>query len=128
MKPLESSEVYGNWATLLLPIEEDDTINYIKLGDQIDILIAMGVDGIYSNGTAGEFYNQTEEEFDRISALLAEKCNAAAMPFQIGCSHMSPKISLERIKRVVALQPGAIQVILPDWSKPSLQESLAIYR
>src|SRR3954470_6242607 len=122
MKPLNAAAITGNWATLLLPINNDDSINYRNLEEEIDTLIGMQVDGIYSNGTAGEFYNQTEEEFDRISELLAVKCNAAGMPFQIGCSHMSPKISLERLERTVALQPGAIQIILPDWFPPSVNE------
>ena len=122
MRPLKSHEIRGSWGTLLLPIEEDDSINFEKLVAEIDTLISMKVSGIYSNGTAGEFYNLTEAEFDRISVLLAEKCNAVGMPFQIGCSHMSPKISLERVRRAVALQPGAIQVILPDWFPPSLPE------
>lgn len=122
MKALKSHEIRGNWATLLLPIEEDDSINFEKLAAEIDTFISMKVSGIYSNGTAGEFYNQTEDEFDRIHALLADKCNAAEMPFQIGCSHMSPKISLERVKRAVNLQPSAMQIILPDWVVPSLPE------
>lgn len=125
MKPLKRQEIYGNWATLLLPINEDNSIHYTKLEEEIDILISMQVNGIYANGTAGEFYNQTENEFDRISLLLAEKCNAANMPFQIGCSHMSPQISLERLKRVIALQPGAIQVILPDWVAPDMSEIIS---
>jgi dihydrodipicolinate synthase/N-acetylneuraminate lyase len=122
MKPLKSTEIRGNWATLLLPVEEDDSINFEKLASTIDTLISMKVSGIYSNGTAGEFYNLTEDEFDKISELLAGKCNAAGIPFQIGCSHMSPKISLERLKRAVALKPSAIQVILPDWFPPNLPE------
>ncbi len=122
MQPLKSREIVGNCATLLLPINDDESINYARLEAEIGLLISMGVNGIYSNGTAGEFYNQTEDEFDRVSELLATKCEAAGMPFQIGCSHMSPAISLERTKRVVALKPGAIQVILPDWSLPSMQE------
>ena len=122
MIPLKSHEIFGNWATLLLPLNNDDSINYQQLENEIDVLISCGVNGIYSNGTAGEFYNQTEDEFDRVSKILAEKCNAANMPFQIGCSHMSPKISLERIKRVKDLQPSAIQVILPDWFVPTMPE------
>jgi 4-hydroxy-tetrahydrodipicolinate synthase len=122
VKALKASEIYGNWATLLLPINEDETINYTRLDNEIDTLISIGVNGIYSNGTAGEFYNQTEEEFDQVNGLLAQKCTAAGMPFQIGCSHMSPQISLQRLKRAVALQPSAIQIILPDWSVPSLPE------
>ena len=31
-------------------------------------------------------------------------------------------MALNRVKRAVALQPGAIQVILPDWSAPSMRE------
>lgn len=122
MKPLQASAIRGNWATLLLPINSDDSINYRELETEIDTLIAMQVDGIYSNGTAGEFYNQTEEEFDTISALLAEKCNAAGMPFQLGACHTSPVMARDRVKRAAALQPGAIQVILPDWSVPSMRE------
>lgn len=128
MKPLKSNAIFGNWATPLLPIEADESINYEKFADQIAYLIAAGVNGIYSNGTAGEFYNQTEEEFDQLSAILAEQCNAASMPFQIGCSHMSPKISLERIKRVLHLKPSAIQIILPDWYPPSMPEIISFLK
>ncbi|SIN75498.1 dihydrodipicolinate synthase family protein [Chitinophaga niabensis] len=122
MKVLSANGIYGNWATLLLPLNNDDSINYAQLEQEIDTLIAYEVDGIYSNGTAGEFYNQTEEEFDKVNTLLAAKCNAAGMPFQVGCSHMSPEISRERLKRAKALQPSAIQIILPDWFIPTMPE------
>ena len=115
MLPLTWDKIYGNWATLLLPINEDDSIDYMKLEEEIDYLIKAGVNGIYSNGTAGEFYSQTEEEFEIINTMLATKCEMAGMPFQIGASHMSPQISLQRIKKAALLKPGAIQVILPDW-------------
>ncbi|ACI58031.1 dihydrodipicolinate synthetase (plasmid) [Rhizobium leguminosarum bv. trifolii WSM2304] len=105
----------GNWASLLLPIAADDNIEFDKLGEEIDILIDAGVDGIYSNGTAGEFHNQTEEEFDRIQQMLAERCEASSMPFVIGACQPDPRIMLNRISRAAALDPRAIQVILPDW-------------
>jgi 4-hydroxy-tetrahydrodipicolinate synthase len=125
VRPLKASEIRGNWATLLLPINEDESIDFVRLSDEIDILVAAGVNGIYSNGTAGEFYAQTEEEFDRIQSLLAEKCERAHMPFQIGASHMSPVLSLSRVQRAAALKPSAIQVILPDWFPPTDEEAIA---
>lgn len=125
MIPLQSHAIRGNWATLLLPVDADGGISLPRLAAEIDMLIAMQVDGIYSNGTAGEFYNQTEAEFDAVNGLLAEKCNAAGMPFQIGCSHMSPLLSLERLERSLALQPSAIQVILPDWFPPTMDEAVS---
>ena len=124
MTPLTHSEIYGNWATLLVPVNEDNSINYTLLAEEMDILIAMRVNGIYSNGTAGEFYNQTETEFRQINALLADKCHAAQMPFQVGCSHMSPQLSLERLRFALTLHPSAIQVILPDWFPPTMQECI----
>lgn len=115
MQKLTATTLKGNWATLLLPINADDTIDYKRLSGEIDYLIAAGVDGIYSNGTAGEFHNQIEDEFDKINQLLSEKCLAASMRFQVGASHPSPILSLERVKRAVSLKPDALQVILPDW-------------
>ncbi|MGH2645206.1 MAG: dihydrodipicolinate synthase family protein [Chitinophagaceae bacterium] len=125
MIPLKSNEIFGNWCTIMLPVNPDDSINFSKLEAQIDTIISMSVNGIYSNGTAGEFDSQTETEFDQINVLLAEKCNAAGMPFQIGCSHTSPAISLERVKRAAALKPGAIQIILPDWYPPNMTEIIS---
>jgi dihydrodipicolinate synthase/N-acetylneuraminate lyase len=119
---LTATNLKGNWATLLLPVNADDTFNYELLTAEIDMLIAAGVDGIYSNGTAGEFHNQTEAEYDTISEVLADKCKAAGMRFQIGASHPSPIITAERLKKAVALKPDAIQVILPDWVAVTLPE------
>jgi len=112
---LNAANLKGNWATLLLPVNADNSFNYQLLTDEIDMLIEASVDGIYSNGTAGEFYNQTEAEYDIVNSILAEKCLLAGMRFQVGASHPSPIISLERLKRAATLKPDAIQIILPDW-------------
>jgi len=123
MKPLIADQIRGTWGTLLLPIDQGDAIDFARLADEIDYLIDSKVEGIYSNGSAGELHNQDESEFDRINTILAEKCEAAGMPFQIGASHMDPRISLGRAKRAAAYQPGAIQVILPDWVPVSDDEA-----
>ena len=125
MQPLQSNEIIGSWATIILPINEDESIDFIKLTSSIDCLIDAGVSGIYSNGTAGEFYNQTEDEFYKINTILADKCNRANMPFQIGCNHVNPMMSLERVRRTKTLAPGAIQVILPDWFPPTMAEIIS---
>ena len=115
MKPFTAEDLFGNWATLLLPIDSRDGIDFAALSDEIDAIVVAGVNGVYSNGTAGEFHTQSEDEFDRVSALLAERCEAAGLPFQIGVSHMTAQISRERLRRAKALRPTAFQVILPDW-------------
>jgi 4-hydroxy-tetrahydrodipicolinate synthase len=115
LQPLKPQDLRGNWATLMLPINADDSIDFGRLAGELDALIAAGVDGLYTNGTAGEFHTQSEGEFDAIHALVADRCHRAGMPFQIGASHMSAQLSLDRICRARGLHPSAIQVILADW-------------
>lgn len=107
--------IYGNWATLLLPINEDDSISFEQLEEEIDYLISCQVNGIYSNGTAGEFFTLTRDEFIRTSRLLADKCGRAGMPFQIGASRQSCQEMADRVELARSFKPLAIQVILPDW-------------
>jgi 4-hydroxy-tetrahydrodipicolinate synthase len=122
LKPLTAPEIRGNWATLLLPIQHDDTIDFGLIADEIDHFAAAKVNGVYSNGSAGEFYTQSELEFDRLHALLAEKCDRHGLPFQIGLSQPSAQLARERLRRTRALRPSAFQVTLPDWFPPTMPE------
>ena len=89
MHPLTHTTLVGNWATLLLATNKNGEIDYKRMGDEIDILIASSPCGIYSNGTAGEFYTQNEEEFIKTSELLAEKCSAASISKSITSCQVS---------------------------------------
>jgi dihydrodipicolinate synthase/N-acetylneuraminate lyase len=42
-----------------MPIDDHDHIEFSRQEDELDYLLASGVDGIYTKGTAGEFYAQT---------------------------------------------------------------------
>ena len=116
MKPLSHNLIYGNWATLLLATDScRGCLDFSRLSDEIDVLIDSKPNGIYSNGTACEFYSQTMDEFVRISELLSSRCEVAGVPYQIGVSHPCPHESLERLQAIKHLEPGAVQLILPDW-------------
>jgi 4-hydroxy-tetrahydrodipicolinate synthase len=121
---LTSEDLRGNWGTLLLPINADERIDYGRLGEELQHFIMCGLDGVYSNGTAGELYNQSEEEYQRVQELMAEKCHHAGMRFQIGASHPFPLVSLARIRATVALRPAAFQLILPDWVVTGQEEQI----
>jgi dihydrodipicolinate synthase/N-acetylneuraminate lyase len=110
---------------LLLPLNADDTIDFGRLQQQLDILLTAGLDGVYAHGTAGEFQTLSEIEFDQVNELLAGACEAARVPFQIGAGHPSAQLSLDRVRRAAALNPSAIQVILPDWLPLTAEEVTA---
>lgn len=128
MEALTANTLNGTWGSILLPLNADDSIDYSRLADQLDFLCASGISGIYSNGTAAEFFNQTEAEFDRIQLLLSEKCLQNTIPFQIGACHMSPAICVERINRSRYLNPCAFQVILPDWLPLTAAEQMEFFK
>lgn len=124
MKPLAAHEIRGSWATLLSVWDQEDALDLGRVDAEIEALLAHGVRGIYMNGSAGEFHAQTDDEFTAIAETLAARCEAAGTPFQIGVSHMSAQISLERLRRAVPLAPSAVQVILPDWFPVTDEEAV----
>ena len=105
----------GTWGAVLLPVRPDETIDLELLEAELNALLVVGLAGVYTCGTAGEFHTLEEHEFDVLSELVATKSNRAGSAFQIGASHMSGQICLSRIRRARSLAPAAIQVILPDW-------------
>jgi dihydrodipicolinate synthase/N-acetylneuraminate lyase len=123
--PLTASDLRGVWATVLLPVRDDESIDFDRLAVALDHVLASGVHGVYTNGTAGEFHTLTDAEYDRLHELVAGRCTAAGVPFQLGASHPSGQLSLDRIARAAALRPGAIQVVLPDWLPLGSDEVLA---
>jgi dihydrodipicolinate synthase/N-acetylneuraminate lyase len=114
----------GTWATVLLPLNVDDSIDRGRLSEELAVLVGAGLNGIYTNGTAGEFHALDEDEYELVTGLVAAGCRSSGVPFQLGASHMSGQISLRRIRSAAACQPSAIQVILPDWCALSPDEVL----
>lgn len=124
MKPLTPATLKGTWSTLLLPLNELDEIQWSLIDDQLTALAAAEVDGIYFNGTACEFFSQSNEEFLRLARTSAAFCEDRSIPFQIGASHAQAAESLRRIEQTRELNPGAFQVILPEWTPLGWSEIL----
>ncbi len=125
MEPLTASELRGTWATVLLPLDATEGIDLDRFDAQLEHLLGSGVAGVYTNGTAGEFLAQSEDEFLEVSRRVAAACTAAGVPFQLGASHLSPQTTLARVRATRALAPSAFQVVLPDWVAPRFDEAVA---
>lgn len=128
MLPLRYTDIHGNWATLLTPLAPSGEIDFPRLEAQIDVLTASRPNGIYMNGTASEFYAQNTQEFVRIAGLLSERCEKSGVNYQIGVCHPCAQASLERLRLIRELRPGAVQLILPDWFPVSDREAVAFLR
>ena len=124
METLQADTLRGTWGTLLLPVNEEDAIDWMRLQHELEVLVASGLHGLYTNGTAAEFYTLSTGEYERISAMAAAACQQAGLPFQLGVSHPCPQESLDRLHRSKQWQPGTFQVILPDWSPVTIDEAI----
>jgi len=113
----------GIWGAVLLPVDGAGDIDWGALSAQVEILCASDLAGIYTNGTAGEFHSQTEAEFDRLSELVAEVAAKAGKRFQIGVGNSNARLARDRLARIKALGPDAVQITLPDWWPPSPGEA-----
>jgi 4-hydroxy-tetrahydrodipicolinate synthase len=114
---MKESAFHGVWATTLLDIRSDGSINFDAIFEQVGAFKNFGLDGVYCNGTASEFHNQTDAEFEQISEVTANAAKSCKIPFQLSAAHPAPQIALSRISSLVKHEPCAIQVTLPDWTK-----------
>ena len=73
----------GIWGAILLPVK-DDKIDWVAFEEQVTILCDSSVHGIYTNGTAAECHNQTEEQFDKLSNIVATIASKKNKKFQLG--------------------------------------------
>ena len=60
----------GIWGAILLPVK-NDKIDWVAFEEQVNILCDSNVHGVYTNGTAAECHNQTEDEFDKLFNIVA---------------------------------------------------------
>jgi dihydrodipicolinate synthase/N-acetylneuraminate lyase len=114
----------GIWGAVLLAADAGGRIDWTATEETLGILCESGLHGVYTNGTAGEFHVQTEAEFDRLSETAAAAARRAGVPFQLGVCHSNPRVSRERLRRVAALAPDGVQIVLPDWWPPTLQDAV----
>jgi dihydrodipicolinate synthase/N-acetylneuraminate lyase len=112
----------GIWGAILLPINYSNNIDWVAFSEQVDILCASSLNGIYTNGTAAECHNQTESEFDKLSEIVAYTASKNNKLFQLGVSHTNPRIARERLSRLTSFKPSGFQITLPDWWPPTLNE------
>lgn len=114
-------DIRGVWATILCRLDDDGTLDLTAIEEQVAALALAGCDGVYSGGTASEIHTQTEDQFREISTRFAKAARANGLPFQIGAAHPLAPGTLERVTFARTLDPGAIQITLPDWTPLDLQ-------
>ena len=124
---MTSETLHGVWAALLTPWTADDRVDEAAVEAEIHAFAAAGVHGLYTGGTAGEFYAQDDATFVGLTRLVCRTAANAGLPVQIGCTALSTRTVRARI--AVARDCGAdgVQLALPFWVSLDDRETLDFF-
>ena len=123
---MDSSFVKGVIPALITPMNNDESLNRAGLETLIDGVIAAGVHGIFTGGTAGEFWAMSLDEKRQLFEWTVE-FTAGRVPVYVGTSANSTAeaVKLARIAQVV--QAECLSVLTPAFITPSEDEMFAHY-
>ncbi len=111
----------GTFVALITPFV-DGEIDEQALALLVDWLIDQGVDGLVPCGTTGETPSLTDEEWQRVAALVIERA-AGRVPVIVGTGTNSTTVSIARTRTARDLGATAAMVVTPYYNKPQ-QEGL----
>jgi dihydrodipicolinate synthase/N-acetylneuraminate lyase len=107
--------LHGVWAALILPWTDDDRVDEARFAAEIRAYGGTGIHGIYTGGTTGEFYAQDDATFAQVAKIACDVGHEIGVPVQIGCTALSTRNVLERIRVARAVGADGVQIALPFW-------------
>ncbi|MCW2898300.1 MAG: dihydrodipicolinate synthase family protein [Streptosporangiaceae bacterium] len=115
LPPLTRQTFIGPWAGLPVAWDEHDEFDEQAMRADVARLAAHGAPGVYTGGTSGEFYAQTEDEFRAIATAIVDEAHAHGIPAMIGCTALGTKAALQRIGFAGSIGADAVQLAAPFW-------------
>jgi len=112
----------GIFTPNLVPFLDDGRINEDELRRMIHWLIEKGVNGLYPNGSTGEFIRLSFEERKRVIRIVAEETRGR-VPILAGAAEANLSLILEACRAYADLGCAAVSITGPYYYKVS-QESI----
>lgn len=111
----------GIWCPAVTPFNEDDSINYGRLSELIESLIAAGVHGLIIGGTTGEYYALEIDDRIKMFQHVAEQFKGR-IPLVAGINSTNTEDSL--VLGLAAKRCGfdAVLVAAPYYCQPTQEE------
>jgi len=120
-------ELRGVWAALPTPWTPDGKLNREIFQHDIARICRAPVHGVYSGGTTGEFYAQDFARFVEVNECLVQTSHANGEPVQCGCTALSTRQAVERVRYARSIGADAIQIALPFWLELDDDETLQFF-
>jgi len=129
MSRLTAEKLRGIWVGATMAWDADDNLDVDSYVTNTERMCQVGVHGIYTTGSTGEFYALNFDEFKQMVDIQADVCGRHNMPLQIGCcSHNTREVL--RYLEYAAGKPevGAAQVAIPYWMEVNDRELLQYFK
>jgi len=117
----------GLITALITPFNEDFSIDFNSLKKLVEQQVSGGVDGFVISGTTAESPNLTLEEIESIFKFVKE---LVPKDFQmiIGAGNNSTSSTVERVRRLDALDSDGFLIVVPYYNKPTQAGMLAHFK
>ncbi len=118
---LSRENMQGLYVLVVTPFDQELRLDKEAYRKNVRRLVEIGVDGIITTGTNGEFFVVNEEELREIARITVEECRSKAMSI-IGASAVNTQESLRRSQ--IAMEEGAdgVMNVIPFYQKLSKNE------
>jgi 4-hydroxy-tetrahydrodipicolinate synthase len=122
-----ASKITGILTPHMVPLDERGDINEAELRRYVDWLIAKGVDGLYPNGSTGEFIRFTPEERRRIIQIVCEQA-AGRVPVLAGAAEANVRETVAACEAYAGFGARAVAIVSPIYYRLSPESVYAYFR
>jgi len=122
-----TAPIAGIFVPNMVPLNDDGQINEPELRRYIDWLIASGVQGLYPNGSTGEFLRFTPEERQRIVKIVCEQADGK-VPVLAGAAEANVRETLKACEIYANYGARAVAIVSPFYYRLSPESVYAYFR
>lgn len=122
-----SEPISGILTPNITPVDYAGRVDEDMLRRYVDWLIEKGVDGIYPNGSTGEFIRFTAEERRRIVEVVVDQ-TAGRVPILAGAAEANAKETIAACEAYGAMGVRAVAIVAPFYYRLSDQGVYAYFR
>lgn len=122
-----SQPISGILTPNITPVDSAGRVDEDTLRRYVDWLIDKGVDGLYPNGSTGEFVRFNAQERRRIVQVVVDQ-TAGRVPILAGAAEANAKETIEACEAYGAMGVRAVAIVAPFYYRLSDQGVYAYFR
>jgi len=111
----------------MVPLDEQGGINEPELRRYVDWLIDRGVDGLYPNGSTGEFIRFTPEERRRVIQIVCDQAGGR-VPVLAGAAEANVRETIAACEAYAGFGARAVAIVSPFYYRLSAESVYAYFR